>query len=86
LATAIEGAPFSWPNMSTFWHECSECGVGNHIRVSKDSASLIEILGAPGPTWETVQTSLMRGLDVVSDPEFLQVWLGDLHRAIPARK
>jgi hypothetical protein len=47
---------------------------------------VLEILGAPGPTWKTVQTALCRGLDTKQDPEFLHVWLGDIHRAIPARE
>ena len=86
IAEAIASSPFSWPNMSTFWHECPECDTGNHVRVSKDQVSIIEILGAPGPTWETIQTARLSELVVVVDPSYLQVWLGDIHRAIPARK
>ena len=86
LPSAIEAAPYSWPKMSTFWYVCANCGTGNHIKVIKDRMEVLEILGAPGPTWKTVQTALCRGLDTKQDPEFLHVWLGDIHRAIPARE
>lgn len=86
LKDAILKSPYSWPPMETFWHECPECKIGNHIRVQNGAASIIEITGAPGPTWETLVTSRVSGLKVSTDPEYLQIWLHACHRAIPARK
>ena len=86
LEEAVLSSPFSWPRLHAFWHECSTCGTGNHIRVAKGFSSIIEIVGAPGPSWETLETCRSDGLDWADDPEFLQVWLGSVHRAIPARK
>ena len=86
LADAVLSSPFSWPQMQTFWHECSGCGTGNHIRIVKGLSSIIEIIGAPGPSWETVERCPTEGLDMNEDPEFLHVSIGDVHRAIPARK
>jgi len=86
LEDAVQAAPYSWPRMQTFWYQCPGCGTGNHIRVTKSLASIIEITGAPGPTWETVENCPTEGLDMSEDPDFLQVWIGSNHRAIPARK
>ena len=86
LEGAIHGSPYSWPNMSTFWHECQECSAGNHIQIKKGGVSIIEIIGAPGPTWVALSSALARDADMRQDPDFLQVWLGDFHRAIPSRK
>ena len=86
LSSAITASPYSWPRMATFWYECTHCGTGNHIKVMKDRMEVIEITGAPGPTWETLQTALCKGLDMKQDPEFLHIWFKDKHRAIPARK
>lgn len=86
LKAAIHSSPYSWPHLSTFWHECSTCGTGNHIQFKKGGVSIIEIAGAPGPTWVALSTSRVADADVREDPEFLQVWLGDAHRAIPSRK
>ncbi len=86
LEAAVLASPYSWPRLQAFWHECSGCGAGNHIRVAKGFSSIIEIMGAPGPSWETLETCRVKGLDWTDDPEFLQVWVGSAHRAIPARK
>lgn len=86
LRAAVRESPYSWPNLSSFWHECHGCGTGNHIQIKKRGASIIEITGAPGPTWVALSTSRVADADVREDPEFLQVWLGDFHRAIPIRK
>ena len=86
LEDAVLSSPFSWPQMQTFWHECTGCRTGNHIRINKGLAAIIEITGAPGPSWETLETCLTERLDMNEDPEFLHVWIGASHRAIPARK
>jgi len=86
LEEAVLSSPYSWPRLHAFWHECATCGTGNHIRVAKGFSSIIEIVGAPGPSWETLETCRADGLDWADDPEFLQVWLGSVHRAIPTRK
>ena len=72
--------------MSTFWFECLECGKGNHIKVIKNRVEIIEIIGAPGPNTETLQSVYCEGLDVRQDPAFLHIWFQDQHRDIPARK
>ncbi len=86
LEDAILKSPYSWPALATFWHECPECGVGNHIRLQNGTASIIEITGASGPTWETLEVSRVPGLRVAVDPKHLQIWLLAIHRVIPARK
>lgn len=86
LEDAVQASPYSWPQMQTFWYECPGCRTGNHIRVTKGLASIIEIIGAPGPTWEAVENCPTEGLDMSEDPGFLHVWIGGVHRAIPARK
>lgn len=86
LEDAVLSSPFSWPQMQTFWHECVGCGTGNHIRIVKGMASIIEIIGAPGPTWETLENCPTERLDMNEDPGFLHIWIGSIHRAIPARK
>ena len=86
MPSAIAGSPYSWPRMSAFWHECPICGTGNHLKVMKNRIETIEILGAPGPNWETIQTAVCKGIETREDPEFLHVWLNGHHRAIEARK
>lgn len=86
LEAAIQDSPYSWPNLSAFWHECLDCSTGNHVQVKQGEASIIEITGAPGPTWVALSRTQNEGFNVREDPEFLQVWLGNIHRAIPSRK
>ena len=83
--SAVRDSPFSWPKIATFWHECSGCKTGNHIKITSGSVSIVEIIGAPSPEWTTLQTTLARDIEIVSDPAFLKVWSGAFHRAIPAR-
>jgi hypothetical protein len=86
IETAILTSPYSWPRLHAFWYECSGCGTGNHIRIAKGFSSIIEIIGVPGPQWETLETCRTEGLDMAEDPECLNVSIGSFHRAIPARK
>jgi len=86
LFLAIDKAPYSWVHMSSFWYKCLICNTGNHIKVIKDRAEIYEVLGAPGPNIQTLQSSYVKGLDVRQDSECLHVWYNGLHRVIPIRK
>ena len=85
LGEAIKTSPYSWPYLQAFWHECTECGAGNHIRVTKGQASIIEITGAPGPTWDAVESCPVADLDMRQDHDHFHVRLGDISRSIPPK-
>jgi hypothetical protein len=77
---------FSWPEMSAFWLVCPRCGVGSHVGVEDGHVSRIRFLGAPGPDWEVIDTTVVPGLTVRADPGFLHVWLRGAHFEFPARE
>jgi hypothetical protein len=85
LSSAIAAAPFAWPQVNAFWYVCPSCSTGNHLRVQNALASVIEIVGCPGPEWATLECARMEGLSVEKNAHFLEVWLDKVHRAIPAR-
>ena len=86
LSYAIENSPYAWINLSAIWYECSNCKTGNHIKIMKDRAEIFEVLSAPGPEIEILQTAKFNGLDLRKDPKYLQVWYEKKHREIPSRK
>jgi hypothetical protein len=83
--TALENAPYSWPNLHAVWYPCANCGAGNHIRFLKDTLQRIEITGAPGPTWEVVESEVLPGVEAYAEPERLVIWAGGHQFVIPAR-
>jgi hypothetical protein len=82
---ALENAPYSCPNSHAIWHPCLECGAGNHIRFQKDTIQRIEITGAPGPTWEVVESEGYAGIESAAEPEQLVIWACGRQFVIPAR-
>jgi hypothetical protein len=85
LETALENSPFSWPEMSTIWHECRKCGHGNHIRFESGRYSQIKMLGAPGPDWDSLNDFPEVSISIRQDPEYLHVWFKGKHYEIRAR-
>ena len=83
--TALENAPYSWPNLHTVWYPCVSCGAGNHIRFLKNTLQRIEITGAPGPTWDVVESEQHADIEAKSEPKQLVVWIGGHQFVIPAR-
>ena len=86
LGDALDAAPYSWPNLQAFWYVCPACQKPSHIRIEDGRAAVIEITGAPGPTWEYVESVRIAVLSFRSDPEVLHVWLDGHHYGIEARK
>ena len=86
LESALQTTPYSWPNLQAFWHVCEQCTKPNHIRIEEGLATVIEITGAPGPTWEYVEKQRYQNLSFRWDPEILHVWLDGRHYGIGSRK
>lgn len=84
LQAALRNAPFSWPQLQCVWHPCGECRIGNHLRFSRGWAERIEIVGAPGPEWET-RERVPADVAVRIDTGFLHVWLAGAHYEVAAR-
>lgn len=82
---ALAHGKFAWPEMFAFWLVCPQCGVGFHLGVEDGHVSRIRFLGAPGPDWEVIDTTIVPGLTVRADPGFLHVWLSGVHFEFPAR-
>ena len=85
LSSSLENAKFSWPKLRAFWHECAYCKSGNHIRISQGRYQQIEIVGAPGPEWESINMFQESGLTYRQDESFLHVWLNNTHYEIAAK-
>ncbi len=86
LATAVDASPFSWPNMQTIWHVCPVCKVTAHLRFIPDGVQRIEIVGAPGPTWDVLETYRRPGIVVRSEPDYLHVWIDGIEHVSKARQ
>jgi len=85
IKSALETTPYSWPYLECIWHICPKCATGNHIRFETDSVSIIEITGAPGPTWEYFTKEIIPGIKVSWEPKYLHVWIDGIESAIPAK-
>jgi len=83
--TAIEGkrllelGKFCWPEMQTFWAECSTCDSGLHIQAREGSLVQIKMVSASGPDWDEVSAEPIQGLTVRADPRFLHIWVYGNH-------
>jgi hypothetical protein len=86
LKQALDHSPFSWPNLQAIWHPCPRCGTGNHIRFETDSIGIIEIIGAPGPTWEYLNRERRKGIQISSEPQYFHVWIDGIESVVEARK
>ena len=83
--TALENAPYSWPELQSIWYPCVRCSAGNHIRFLEHTLQRIEIMGAPGPDWEIVQRERRLGIGVDVKHGELWIWLDEHKFVIPAR-
>jgi len=79
-------APYSWPSFQAVWYECVSCGTGNHVRFQDDEIQRIEIVGAPGPTWDIVEVAKAPGITIREDPGCLHVWHNGQHYEFPERE
>jgi hypothetical protein len=73
---ALKTTPYSWPHLNSIWHICKNCKEGNHLKFLEHKVQIINITGAPGPTWELVQSEKNEAVEhVVNDNGcFLNVW------------
>ena len=84
--SSLESAKYSWPNLRTYWYKCIDCNSGNHIKVSDGRYQQIEIIGAPGPEWEVINTFQEKSLIYRQDPSWLHIWVNEIHYEIKAKK
>ena|SRR5690242_2430550 len=82
---ALKRSPYSWPHLQAVWHVCPKCGIGNHLRFETDTVSVIEITGAPGPTWERLKSQRRPGIQIKAEPEYFHVWIDRIEYVVPAR-
>ena len=86
ITDALETSPFSWPHLQAIWHVCDKCETGNHIRFISGAIPLIEIVGAPGPDWEIIQTNREPSVSIRIDSGYLHIWLEGEHYEVVAKK
>ena len=80
--SSLKKAKYSWPKLRAFGYECADCNTSNHIRISDGRYQQIQIIGAPGPEWEVLNTNQDRNLSYRQDDNYFHVWLNDKHYEI----
>ena len=86
VQNALEDSPFSWPQLQTIWHVCSNCEEGNHIRFVPGELQLIEIVGAPGPDWQIIERHPDPSVSLRIDTGCLHVWYKGKHYEVKVRE
>ena len=82
---ALEESEFYFPVLSAIYYQCAECLNGIHLRFEDGVIRMIRAIGAPGPVRGVIKEEHRPGLSVRADPNFLHVWVDDVHYEAPAR-